>query len=111
MSPDVLTNGRWMPDGMIRRWAPAPEPPTEPPRHPSVDEEACPTCGAKAGETCRTRHGHRTRNHAARTTPRLCRCGAELGWKRWLCDQCRYLNSRDQRRSYKHRQSTKGKAA
>lgn len=51
---------------------------------------ACPTCGARLAEGCKTRTGNPTTNHVARVTSRRCVCGSTLEPHHLYCsDACR----------------------
>lgn len=87
--PDVaLTGGSWQPSGAVMRWV-ADDPYADAPELDMRLLVACPTCRAAVDQTCRTRSGHTTTPHGSRLAPRLCRCGAQLGWHRRMCDPCR----------------------
>lgn len=94
---DRLTGGRWVNNRGIQRWRPDP-PPLRP--APDLTKIAC-HCGATVAQTCRTKNGHRTHDHEHRALPRICRCGAALGWKRSMCDDCRDEAARRTSREYK----------
>lgn len=111
-SSDVLTGGTWVLRGLVKVWQPDPEPEPE----PVVDETpaltlvpepvkvanliACPTCGAKVGQGCRTPGGWSTRPHADRLAPRLCPCGARPEGARRYCEPCRIEARRETWRTY-----------
>lgn len=86
-----LTGGQWVPHRGILRWqaAPPPAPIVAPLNNIRIvhEDDACPSCDALPHQTCRTRNGSRTANHAGRK-PRVCRCGAPVGWKKILCQDC-----------------------
>jgi hypothetical protein len=102
-TPDdlALTGGRWVTVRGVQRWRAEPVMLLALRLVPDPDAIAC-RCGAKVTETCRTRNGHRTRSHDYRVIPQACQCGAELGWKRRLCDDCRAARAQQQRRDYKY---------
>lgn len=87
---DGLEDGRWeLGPGRVQVWVPdVPVLHVVPDLDGDQEDIACPTCGVTATETCRTKNGHRTKDHPARETQRICSCGAELTWKRRVCDSC-----------------------
>lgn len=98
MSPDTPAGTRVRRPGGIYVWQPTPKPKGRPKIRRTWDEVriwagegliACPTCGAKTSESCRTRTGHTTYAHKDRLVPRTCPCGADLPKHRKLCDPCR----------------------
>lgn len=105
----ALVGGAWQPDRTtVLRWTPedAPNPPMRDDVHLLI---ACPTCRAKVDETCKAQgraDGTRARSipHRGRLAPRLCRCGSRLAWKRQLCDACRVVVNRANKRDYMRRQ-------
>jgi hypothetical protein len=64
---------------------------------------ACPTCHARLDESCRTPSGHTTTAHGSRLASRRCPCGAALGYRRSLCDDCRDERLRASKRAYLRR--------
>ena len=99
-SPDVLEDGAWIKRDHIMRWTP-----TAPPR-PKVDLStliACPTCHARIDQSCRTRSGHTTGEHANRIVRRKCPCGARLEGQRRYCDDCRDEANRVNKRAWRQR--------
>lgn len=49
---------------------------------------ACPTCGARVHQACRTATGNAT-EHVARLIPRRCLCGDVVEGSRRYCEACR----------------------
>jgi hypothetical protein len=97
---DALEGGRWvLGAGRVQVWVPDPVV-----LHIVPDPEpiAC-WCGATVTQTCVTRNGYRTKDHPARKLPRVCPCGAALGWKKRLCDPCWTERARQQKRDYRAR--------
>ena len=96
-SPQVLTGGRWVLRGGIQRWQADPEPveAVEPtplkPRPANGDLIACPTCGARITERCRSASGRRADvEHANRILPRRCACGGLPVSSSPYCRECRH---------------------
>lgn len=61
------------------------------PEEPAVDYDkliACPTCHARATQSCRTRSGHTCSDHDTRLIRRRCRCGEHVKAKARYCDSC-----------------------
>ena len=89
---DGLGDGYWTtrPGSLgVQVWvSTAPERPPMPPERDVSKLIACPTCHAHVDQSCKTRTGHTTTLHKSRLTPRLCRCGASLDWRRRNCDAC-----------------------
>lgn len=61
---------------------------------------ACPTCGARVHQACRTATGNAT-EHVARLIPRRCLCGDVVEGSRTYCEACR-ISAR--RRTYWRRE-------
>lgn len=89
ISPDVLDAGRWVfdPRTRIMRWLPEVAPVER--RRPTSGAAACSTCGATVTETCKTRRGQATKDHAARVGTRQCPCGADVERFKNYCEPCR----------------------
>lgn len=98
---NALKGGTWVQRGAVKVWTAASEPP--PKIYDLSKLIACPTCRAKVTETCRTKNGRRTTPHGSRLAPRLCICGALLGNKRRLCDDCRDESIRLSKRDHLRR--------
>ena len=49
---------------------------------------ACPKCGAMSNESCKTKTGHTTSEHAERTVKRRCACGMNVGSRKTMCSTC-----------------------
>ena len=82
----ALTFGEWRPaPNGILRWVPEPKPVRVKDDPAAI---ACPKCRARADQTCRTKKGHKTTDHAARIIPRCCPCGTPVGYKKQRCDAC-----------------------
>lgn len=96
-------DGEWFYDRRthVMRWKPLPPQPVRP-NPPTFDygPVVC-RCGARATETCRTQAGNRTKNHAYRSGPRVCPCGAELKWKGRLCSDCARALDIDRKRAWR----------
>jgi hypothetical protein len=84
--PIALTGGRWVIDTKrrVQVWRPY-APGLKDPE--SGEPIACP-CGTTVTRTCRTKGGHRAKDHAERWLPRACVCGQPLAWKRRKCRDC-----------------------
>jgi hypothetical protein len=121
---DGLGPGRWMRDTWgVRVWVPAEPPPTPKDNRCECGQKigkgsvrcrpcnlevvkqkrpmdplklvACPTCGAKVGQSCRTKNGNRAGSHKDRLTPRLCECGSVATPNCTMCDPCREQSRKD----------------
>lgn len=96
----ALTDGTWRTRGLVRVWVPS-----TPPRR-KVDLSsliACPTCHARIDQSCRTRSGHTTVEHANRLVRRKCPCGSELEGQRRYCDDCRDEANRMNKKAWRQR--------
>jgi hypothetical protein len=103
-APDVLTDGRWAPDGLILRWTPADQlPPLQRDAHDIALLIACPTCRVKVSQRCRTRTGNPRMPHPTRLVAKKCGCGNALGRWRKLCDACHLRNKRESTREASRR--------
>ena len=56
---------------------------------------ACPTCGAKVNQQCRTSGGHPAASHKSRIVARLCDCGAKTAANKTMCDPCSQESRRE----------------
>lgn len=108
-----LTGGAWVAQGGIQRWVPGAEPVAEPVAEVIAYDSliACPTCHARAHETCRTESGHTTTPHGSRLIGRLCICGEPLAPRRRYCDPCRDETDRRNKRESSRRTRGAGMAA
>lgn len=50
---------------------------------------ACPYCGAKVSESCRSAGGNPRVPHTVRVVARLCTCGKPVEARHRMCNQCR----------------------
>lgn len=76
------------------------------------DIVACPTCGARADELCRSPKGTRnSRGHAERIMPRCCPCGAPVEGQKAYCDSCREWHIKEARRGYMRRTRAQARRA
>jgi hypothetical protein len=106
-SSDVLTGGQWVVVRGVSRWVPDPAP-VEPPTLTVVAPlkphwttlVACPYCGARVAETCKTSGGGVTKPHARRLASRVCPCGAPVEKHKNYCEPCRAEARRYTRRLY-----------
>lgn len=87
------------------RWVGPDGPRSTPRRYVNVhDLIACPTCGARVDESCRTTTHHRRTPHVDRLTPQLCPCGASRrGRFRTYCPRCAEFRNRLAKASYMRR--------
>lgn len=113
-------NGQWVRRGMIRVFVPDPEPrrvrrplPESIPRPEKVrDLIACPTCHAKAWQSCRTPSGNRlSRPHKDRLVGRLCPCGEKPKPNATYCEPCALAHDRTNHRNAMAKQYAKRRAA
>lgn len=87
-----LGPGRWRPVKGVLRWFPGVRPQTVPRRKVDIhDFIACPTCGARADQRCRTTTGNSSANHQARVIGVRCRCGQPVTPYKQYCEPCRIL--------------------
>lgn len=81
----ALTGGRWVNVRGVMRWEQNEAAKVE----TVADLVACPTCGAKLSEPCRTGSGNATR-HVDRVLPRRCPCGNPMQPGSFFCtSECR----------------------
>lgn len=94
----ALTHGSWQlnPRTRVLVWVQAPAP-------IKADPIACPTCYATIYQACSTTNGGRTKDHAARETPRACPCGNPPSYRAIYCSDCRSEEKRASNRGYKRR--------
>jgi hypothetical protein len=95
-SSDVLTGGEWVVVRGVSRWVPDPAPIEPPiltivplPKPHWTTLVACPYCGARVAETCKTSGGGVRKPHAGRLVARVCSCGAALAKHKNYCEPCR----------------------
>ena len=96
----ALTGGTWQRQGLVMVWVP------DVPQPRQVDLStliACPTCHARIDQSCRTRSGHTTAEHANRLVRRKCACGSELAGQRRYCDDCRDERNRLHKQAWRQR--------
>lgn len=98
---NALTGGEWRPDRRgILRWHQIVEAVEESPVAPDV---ACPTCGAKTYQGCKSRNGASVGDHVARKGRPTCPCGAPRVGRRHYCDPCQAEARRESFRLYRAR--------
>lgn len=102
----ALYGGRWQTDRGIQRWVPEP---WSPPVRREVDIHdliACPTCHCRADETCRTRKGLRTNDHANRLIARRCPCGENVAPRCRYCRDCARAAELESKRAARQKLAT-----
>lgn len=78
---------------------------------PRVDLIACPACGARIDEPCRSSGGHYRRTHPARLIPRRCSCGGKIVGRSAYCEPCKRKVRKSTKREAQRRIAAKKKAA
>lgn len=103
---DGLPAGRWMRDTwgvLVFVEIPEPAPAPKPVKVNVALLVACPKCGVKVTQACRTAAGKTTNPHAARLVERRCDCGTPVGAYKQLCEPCRRRSRAASQREFNRR--------
>jgi hypothetical protein len=98
---DVLSGGEWVRVGLVWRWVAEPDAEPEPdlpdpPSYLPADLIACPTCGARMDERCKTLNGDGPADHRRRLVKRVCSCGGPVRPQEPMCGFCRAEMAREE---------------